>query len=76
MAGILASTAIGCLNGGLVTALRIVPFIVTLGTMEIVRGIAKWVAHEQKIDAPPTWLTSVMQKTPSRRGCSSPPASG
>jgi ribose transport system permease protein len=64
MAGILASTAIGCLNGGLVTALRIVPFIVTLGTMEIVRGVAMWVAREQKIDAPPTWLTSVMQKTP------------
>jgi ribose transport system permease protein len=63
-AGVLSGAAVGCVNGVLVTALRIVPFIVTLGMLGIVRGLAKWIAGEQKIDAPPSWLTLLMQKTP------------
>jgi ribose transport system permease protein len=63
-AGVLSAGVIGCLNGVLVTALRIVPFIVTLGMLGVVRGLAKWIAGEQKIDAPPSWLTLLMQKTP------------
>jgi ribose transport system permease protein len=49
--GALAATACGALNGFGVTALRITPFIVTLGTMTILRGAAKGLANEQKIDA-------------------------
>jgi ribose transport system permease protein len=63
-AGAAAAALIGALNGVLVTGLRIVPFIVTLGMLGVVRGLAKWLAGEQKIDAPATWLTSIMQKTP------------
>jgi ribose transport system permease protein len=29
-----------------------------------VRGVAKWIAGEQKVDAPGTWLVDLMKKTP------------
>jgi ribose transport system permease protein len=38
--GILAGTACGLANGAMITSLRINPFIVTLGTMGIFRGLA------------------------------------
>ena len=50
----------GLANGALVTRLRVVPFIVTLGTMLVVRGAAKGLSREQKIDAPETWLNEVL----------------
>jgi ribose transport system permease protein/erythritol transport system permease protein len=43
---------IGFLNGALVTWLRIVPFIITLGSMQMARGFAKLVANEQNIYPP------------------------
>jgi ribose/xylose/arabinose/galactoside ABC-type transport system permease subunit len=46
------SVAIGFINGALVTWLRIVPFIITLGTMQMARGLAKLVANEQNIYPP------------------------
>jgi ribose transport system permease protein len=54
----------GFINGALVTRLRVVPFIVTLGTMGIARGLAKYLADEQKIDAPAAWLATIMAKSP------------
>lgn len=39
-AGILVGTACGLSNGAMITSLRINPFIVTLGTMGIFRGLA------------------------------------
>jgi ribose transport system permease protein len=62
--GILAGGLVGFLNGGLVTRLRLVPFIVTLGMMGIARGAAKWIAGNQKIDAPMTWVNELMAKSP------------
>jgi ribose transport system permease protein len=59
---------VGAINGILVTALRLVPFIVTLGTMMIYRGAAEQVAHQNKIaigDAP-QWLATLVD----------PPAAG
>ena len=56
-------TAAGALNGILVTALRLVPFIITLGTMLIFRGLAHLVADQKKIQAAaetPAWLASLM----------------
>jgi ribose/xylose/arabinose/galactoside ABC-type transport system permease subunit len=50
----------GLLNGALVVALRITPFIVTLGTMSALRGAAKGLAGEQKIDADPRGLEDWM----------------
>jgi len=59
-AGIGAGVSCGFINGSLVTRLRVVPFIVTLGTMLIFRGSAKGIAHEQKIDAPLSWLNDLL----------------
>ena len=56
LAGLGTGTAIGLLNGVIITRFRIVPFIATLGMMSIARGLAKLISREQKISAPPTWL--------------------
>jgi ribose transport system permease protein len=67
LAGILTGGLIGLTNGLLITSLRLVPFIVTLGMLGIARGLAKWLAGNQKIDAPLTWVTELMVKSPRPR---------
>jgi ribose/xylose/arabinose/galactoside ABC-type transport system permease subunit len=62
----------GLANGLLVTTLRVVPFIVTLGTMLVVRGAAKGLADERRVEAPATWLTDLLRAT-SGRGALLPP---
>jgi len=53
----------GVVNGALVTGLRLVPFIVTLGTMLIFRGLAEWVSDQKKIQAPdaPDWMSTLLE---------------
>jgi ribose/xylose/arabinose/galactoside ABC-type transport system permease subunit len=63
-AGVFAGVLVGLLNGVLVTGLGVIPFIVTLGTMGMARGFAKYLANEQKIDATAGWLADVMAKSP------------
>jgi ribose/xylose/arabinose/galactoside ABC-type transport system permease subunit len=58
--GIAVSAAFGAINGSLVARLRITPFIVTLGTMSLMRGLAKGFADEQKIDADPRGIDGMM----------------
>jgi len=60
LAGLLAATAAGLVNGLLIARGKITPFIVTLGTMGVLRGVAKGLAGEQKIDAPPRGLEHLM----------------
>jgi len=60
LGGIIAGAICGLINGALITRLRVVPFIVTLGTLLIVRGAAKGLAREQKVDAPITWLNHLL----------------
>jgi ribose transport system permease protein len=62
--GILTGGLIGFINGALITRLRLVPFIITMGMMGIARGVAKWIANNQKIDAPLTWVNELMAKSP------------
>jgi ribose transport system permease protein len=62
--GVLAAAICGLANGLLITGLRVMPFIVTLGAMGIIRGAAKGLAHEQKIDAPATWLNDLVAELP------------
>ncbi len=50
----------GVASGLLVTRLRLMPFIVTLGMMGILRGAAKGLASEQPIYPEPTWLNDLM----------------
>jgi len=59
--GVVTGGLIGWCNGALVTGLKISPFIVTLGTMSVLRGVAKGLADEQKIDADPRGLDRLMQ---------------
>jgi ribose transport system permease protein len=54
--------AIGLVNGAAIAALRLVPFIITLGTLGVARGSAKWLADNQTVnyDASPIneWMTT------------------
>ncbi|MGB7157443.1 MAG: ABC transporter permease [Tepidisphaeraceae bacterium] len=47
--GIVAGGACGLLNGFLIVSLRVVPFIVTLGTLGIYRGAAKLLASQSRV---------------------------
>ena len=69
-AGVVAGSLVGLANGLLVTGLRVVPFIVTLGTMGIVRGLAKALGSEQKVEAPASWINEL---NASVRGAEGPP---
>jgi ribose transport system permease protein/erythritol transport system permease protein len=64
MAGVLVATLAGLANGGIIVSLRLVPFIVTLGTMGMIRGLAKGIAHERDIyPQEETWISSIMDPT-------------
>ncbi|MEC8253210.1 MAG: ABC transporter permease [Planctomycetota bacterium] len=42
--GLAAGALVGLTNGVLVTRLSLAPFVVTLGTMGVARGVAKWIS--------------------------------
>ncbi len=64
LAGIGVGTLAGFVNGVTIVGLRLVPFIVTLGTMGIFRGLAKGLAQEKDIyPHEDTWLTQLMDPT-------------
>jgi ribose/xylose/arabinose/galactoside ABC-type transport system permease subunit len=54
--GAMAGMAVGALQGTLITGLRVVPFIITLGGLVGIRGLAKNIVHDQEISPPPGWL--------------------
>jgi ribose/xylose/arabinose/galactoside ABC-type transport system permease subunit len=58
--GLALPALLGAFTGGLVARLKITPFIVTLGTMSLLRGVAKGLSNEQKIDADPHGLETLM----------------
>jgi len=49
-AAVAAGVGFGALNGALIAAARINPFIVTLGMMGIARGASKWLAGNQTVN--------------------------
>ncbi len=60
---VLAGGLIGLLNGLMIAGFRMMPFIVTLGTMGIVRGGAKWLSGNQTVNNPPgTPLNGIMAR--------------
>jgi ribose transport system permease protein/erythritol transport system permease protein len=64
LAGVLVATIAGVANGTMVVGLGLVPFIVTLGTMGVFRGLAKGIANEKDIYPPvDTWITRLMDPT-------------
>jgi ribose transport system permease protein len=63
VAVIFSGGLIGLLNGLAIAGLRMAPFIITLGTLGIARGTAKWLADNQTVnyDSSPvnSWMTTV-----------------
>ncbi len=62
--GIVAGGVIGLTNGALITGLRVVPFIATLGMLGIARGVAKWIAGQQTVNVPSTWVNELLVTFP------------
>ncbi len=60
---LLSGALIGLVNGAAIAALRLVPFIITLGALGVWRGSAKWLADNQTVnyDASPIngWMTTL-----------------
>src|SRR5689334_24617316 len=63
-AGILTGGAVGVVNGLVITRLKVVPFIATLGMLGVARGIAKWLANQQTVNMPGTWLNELLVMFP------------
>jgi ribose transport system permease protein len=67
-ATILVGCACGLLNGLLISQLRVIPFIVTLGTMTVFLGIGKIVSQETTIfparNQIPMWLQTLCSTRP------------
>lgn len=65
---LLVGCGCGAVNGTLISLLRVVPFIVTLGTMTIYLGIGKIICGESTIfpkrDQIPSWLLSLCSTSP------------
>jgi ribose/xylose/arabinose/galactoside ABC-type transport system permease subunit len=59
--GVAVSALCGAISGLLITRLRLLPFVVTLGMMGSLRGAAKGLANEQPIYPDETWLNGLMQ---------------
>lgn len=63
LAVIAAGGFIGLLNGAAIAGLRMTPFIITLGTLGIARGAAKWLANNETVnyDSSPIngWMTTL-----------------
>ena len=63
-----AAIAVGALcglgNGLLITGLGIVPFIVTLGMLQLLRGLTRGLADERTVYTADTWLPGLMGSLP------------
>lgn len=69
--GITIGGLCGAINGALIAGLRVVPFIVTLGTYTVYRGLATWMASSTQVYVPgnvkPWWFTQIMKIEPEPR---------
>ncbi len=67
LGGIAAGLFWGFANGILITRLRMIPFIVTMGTLLVVRGFAKGLAKNMPINVPASWLNELLAVLPPER---------
>ncbi len=58
-AGVVVGGLIGLINGVVITRLKVMPFIATLGMLGVARGAAKWMADQQTVNVPPTWINEL-----------------
>jgi ribose/xylose/arabinose/galactoside ABC-type transport system permease subunit len=61
LAGIATGTLAGLANGLIITRLRIMPFVATLGMMGVARGLAQWLSEGKPVTfpdpvRPPGWV--------------------
>ncbi len=66
--GIILGGLCGLINGALITRLGVVPFIITLGSLKIYRGVAKWLASSTAVyipaDTKPWWFGRILATEP------------
>ncbi len=66
--GVVAGGLCGLVNGSLITGLGVVPFIITLGSLKVFRGLAKWMANSSSVYIPenekPQWFSRLLQVDP------------
>jgi ribose transport system permease protein len=63
-AGTAVGGLVGFVNGSIISGLRVVPFIATLGMLGIARGTAKLASGQQPIDVTPTWINNLVVTFP------------
>lgn len=66
LAGVLVGGLVGLVNGLAITRLRVIPFIATLGMLGIARGVAKWLADQQTVNVPQTWVNELAVTLPAQ----------
>src|SRR5215831_3260388 len=58
----------GAVNGALIAGLRVVPFIITLGSYQVYRGLAKWLSSSTTVyvpgEAKPWWFGRILATEP------------
>lgn len=64
-AGVVTGGVVGAVNGLAITRLKVMPFIATLGMLGVARGVAKWLANQQTVNVPPTWVNELAVTFPS-----------
>lgn len=64
LCGMLVGGGVGVFNGAVSCWLRLPPFIVTLGSMLMVRGAAEWVAKQQTVRTPANPIQTFMERNP------------
>jgi ribose/xylose/arabinose/galactoside ABC-type transport system permease subunit len=71
LTGILLGGLCGAVNGMLISVLRVVPFIVTLGSYKVFRGLAKWLSASTSVyipgDARNWWFSRILATEPEPR---------
>jgi len=69
--GILIGGLCGLANGAFITRLGVVPFIITLGSLKIYRGLAKWLASSTSVyipgDTKTWWFERILATEPEPR---------
>jgi ribose transport system permease protein len=64
VAAILCGGLVGVANGLAITRLKVIPFIGTLGMLGIARGVAKWLAGQEAVYPPSTWINELAVTVP------------
>lgn len=65
LAAVGAGALCGALNGLLITAFDLLPFIVTLGAWSALRGVAQGLSHNKNVNAHAGWLNGILLNSPS-----------